>query len=131
MNFDPEDSALIAVVAFAAAVMAGLGTFSAFSVSLSDTVQMLGGTFSLAYLVTVGAFGVTVVTNGMDVSDLKRRAEKDLDSTYYYLLIGSLAVMVAWPFVDGVSSFVQSQDLWGVLFIAGSVAAQVAIGWLK
>ena len=131
MSFDSEDSALIAIVAFAAAVMAGLGTFSAFGVSLSDTFSMAGGTFSLAYAATAGAFIVTVITNDMDVSNLNNRAQNELDDAYYYALAGSALLLFTWPFVDGVSSFIQSQDLWGVLFIMGSVAAQIAIGYMK
>jgi hypothetical protein len=131
MNFDPEDTALIALVAFAAAVMAGLGSFSAFDVSLSDTFQAAGGTFSYAYLVTAGAFAWTVITNDMDLGNLRDNARDQLDDYYYWALMGSIVVLVAWPFVDGVSSFVTSQDLWGVLFIAGSVGAQVAIGYMR
>jgi hypothetical protein len=133
MQFDPEDTALIAVVAFAAAVMAGLGSFSAFGVALSDTFQAVGGTFSLAYGATVGAFVFTIATNDLPTnpSDLREKAERDLDQAYYGTLIVAVAVMVAWPFVPEVESFVTSQDLWGVLFIVGSVGAQIAIGFMK
>jgi hypothetical protein len=133
MQFDPEDTALIAVVAFAAAVMAGLGSFSAFDVALSDTFSMGGGTFSLAYGATVAAFALTVVTNDLPTnpSDLRAEAEKQLDQGYYLALVGSFGILVLWPFVPEIESFVTSQDLWGVLFIAGSVAAQIAIGYMK
>lgn len=133
MQFDPEDTALIAVVAFSAAVMAGLGSFAAFDVSLSDTFSMAGGTFSLAYAGTVGAFVATILTNDLPTnpSDLRQKAEKELDQAYYLTLVGSLGVMVMWPFVPEIESFVTSQDLWGVLFIVGSVGAQIAIGYMK
>lgn len=134
MHFDPEDTALIAVVALASAAMAGLATFGAFNVSLSDTFSAGGHSVSLAYAATVAAFGVTLWTNDHDVTDLSGMREKargQLNDTYYYLLLGSIAVMVAWPFFPEVANFVQSQDLWGVLFIAGSVGAQVAIGYLR
>mgnify|MGYP006275870119 CR=1 FL=1 len=133
MNFDPEDTALIAVVAFASAVMAGLGSFGAFDVMLSDTFTAVGGTFSLAYGATVGAFAVTLVTNDLptDPSKLREQAEKELDQTYYVLLIGSIGLLVLWPFVPEIESFVTSADLWGVLFIAGSVGSQIALGYMK
>jgi hypothetical protein len=133
MQFDPEDTALIALVAFAASVMAGIGTFGAFDVQLSDTFSMAGGTFSLAYAATVGAFIVTILTNDLPTnpSDLRQRAEKELDQAYYLTLLVSLGVMVMWPFVPEIESFVNSQDLWGVLFIVGSVGAQIAIGYMK
>ena len=131
MNFDPEDTALIAIVAFAAAVMAGLGSFSAFDVSLSDTITAGGATFSYAYLVTAGAMVFTVVTNDMDISGIRDDARSQLDEYYYYALVVGFGILVTWPFIDGVSGFVTSQDLWGVLFIAVSTGAQVAIGYLK
>jgi hypothetical protein len=131
MSFDAEDSALIAVVAFAAAVMAGLGSFSAFGVALSDTTSFAGASFSMAYLLTAGAFAATIYTNEASISSLRNRASNELPDTYYYALGGSALLLVAWPFVGGVQSFIQSQDLWGVLFIFASVAAQVAIGYMK
>lgn len=133
MQFDPEDTALIAVVAFAAAVMAGLGSFAAFDVSLSDTFQMAGGTFSIAYAVTLGAFVATVLTNDLPTnpSDLRDRAQKDLDQEYYLALVASVGLLLAWPFIPEIESFVTSQDLWGVLFVFGSVGAQIAIGFMK
>lgn len=134
MQFDPEDTGLIALVALASGVMAGLATFSAFGVSLSDTTAFAGGTFSLAYLGTMGAYVVTLLTNdglSLDPREVSDKARAELDDTYYYVLMGSLLLLVAWPFVSGISSFVASQDLWGVLFIAFSTGSQVAIGYIK
>lgn len=131
MQFDPEDTGIIAVVAFASAVMAGLGSFSAFNVSLSDTVTLGGTSFTLAYVVTIAGFVWTVITNDMEFSNLQSRAKSELDEYYYYTLMGSFAVLLLWPFVGGIESFVTSQDLWGVLFIAGSVGAQLAIGYMR
>lgn len=134
MSFDEEDTALISLVALSSAVMAGLASFSAFGVALSDTATLAGGTFSIAYIATAAAFAWTVLTNeGMsfDPREMSDRARSELDDTYYYLLAASIIALAAWPFVDGIQSFIQSQDLWGVLFIAGSTGAQVAIGYLK
>jgi hypothetical protein len=131
MNFDAEDTALIAVVAFSAAVMAGLGSFTAFQVSLSDTFSIGGTTFSLAYAITLGAFALTVVTNDMDIGNIQGRAKRELDDAYYWMLMISAATLLLWPFVSGIESFVTSQDLWGVLFVAASVGAQVAIGYMR
>jgi hypothetical protein len=134
MQFDAEDTILIGLVAFASAVMAGVGSFSAFGVSLADTTTIAGGTFSLAYLGTAAAFVATVVTNdgmSLDPRELSETAEAELSQLYYYLLMASLVLLVLWPFVTEIPTFVQSTDLWGVLFIAGSVGAQVAMGYLK
>ena len=133
MEFDSSDTALISIVALSSAVMAGLATFGAFNVSLSDTAALGGSTFSIAYLLTLGAFLATVVTNDMPLNpqDLVDQAERDLSDEYYYLLIGSLGLLVAWPFFPSIESFITSEDLWGVLFIAGSTGSQIAIGWMK
>jgi len=134
MSFDAEDTALVSIVALASAAMAGLATFSAFGVSLSDTMSLAGGTFSVAYIATLAAFGFTVVTNdgmSLDVSEMQSKAQRNLDDTYYYVLVASVGLLIAWPFVSGIESFVQSQDLWGVLFIAASTGSQLAIGYMK
>lgn len=134
MSFDEEDTALIALVALSSAVMAGLATFSAFGVSLSDTTSLGGASISLAYIGTLGAFVWTVLTNegmSMDVSQLRDDARAELDDTYYYLLVGSFGALALWPFVPEIANVINSQDLWGVLFVAGSTGSQVAIGYLK
>lgn len=134
MEFDEEDTALVSLVVLSSAVMAGLATFSAFNVSLSDTTTIAGGTFSIAYIATVGAFLMTVLTNegtSLDPRELSDNARAELNDTYYYLMVGSLGLLVAWPFVSGVESFVTSQDLWGVVFIAASTGSQIALGYLK
>jgi hypothetical protein len=124
---------MVVLTALGAAVMAGLGTFGAFDVTLSDTFTVAGGTFSLAYLLQIGAFGWTVVTNDhdLDPSAFADQARSELTDYYYYTLIAAIIVLVLWPFVSDISSFIQSKDLWGVVFIIGSVAAQMAIGWMR
>jgi len=133
MQFDAEDTVLIGLVALASAVMAGLATFSAFTVSLSDTVTVGGATLSYAYLGTLLAFGVTVWTNEMELDprEFQESARKELDNTYYYLLMASLVVLIAWPFVSELSTFVTSADVWGLAFVALSVSSQIAIGYMK
>jgi len=67
----------------------------------------------------------------LDPAALKDQARRDLNDQYYYLLLGNVVVLAAWPFIPDVSSFVQSQDLWGVLFIFGSVGGQLALGYMR
>lgn len=133
MNFDAEDTALLGLVAVAASVMAGVGTFELFGYSLSDTYAMLGGDFTLAYIATVGAFGFTVWTNEMDLdpSTLRENARDELDDTYYYTLLAGVAVLALWPFIPEISNWVTSSDITAVVFIAGSVGTQLAIGYLR
>lgn len=134
MEFDEEDTALIALVALSSAVMAGLASFQAFDVSLSDTTTLLGANLSIAYIATVGSFVATIATNeqmSLDPREFRERARSELDDTYFTVLSVSLLGLIAWPFVDSIPSFVQSQDFWGVLFIAASTGSQIAIGYMK
>lgn len=134
MSFDAEDTALISLVAISSAVMAGLATFGAFDVTLSDNLQIAGGSFSVAYISTLVVFGITAVTNesgSLDPRELSQNAREELNDTYYAVLMGSLLLLAAWPFIDAIPEFVQSQDLWGVLFIAASTGSQIAIGYMK
>jgi len=133
MKYDAEDTVLIGLVALSAAVMAQLATFSAFGMSLSDTISLGGATLSYAYIGTVGAFLVTVYTNDMELDprEFSNNAQKELDDYYYYLLMGSLILLVAWPFFGQISTFVTSADVWGIAFVAASVGAQIAIGYMR
>jgi hypothetical protein len=131
MNFDPEDTALIAVVVVASAVMAGAGTFELFNVSMTDTASLGGATVSLAYLFTVLALGATFITNEMGLRDVNQRAKDELDDLYYGALIVTFALLIFWPFVPSIKTFVRSQDLWSLLFIAAQTAGQIAIGYIK
>ncbi|MFC7095691.1 hypothetical protein [Halobaculum marinum] len=63
-------------------------------------------------------------TDGMD------RMRDEMDDVYAFTVAGSAVLLVAWVLFPGVSSSFQSEDLWGVLYIAGVAASQVALGWM-
>ncbi|WP_411964532.1 hypothetical protein [Haloferax sp. YSMS24] len=131
MAFDPEDAAATMATFIGASAMAGIASWSLFDVTLSDVAFNLGGSgVTLATLLTAAAFIFTVATNdNTSFSTLKEDAEK-LDQWYYVSVIGSVALLVGWIFIPDVSSFVQSQDLWGVLYVGVSISGQFVTGWI-
>lgn len=131
MSFDPEDALATAGAFIGASSMAGIAQWSLFDVSLSDSAfQLAGNSVTLATLLVIASLVATVITNdNADLSSLHADA-KNLDNYYYYSVVGSLALLAGWVFVGDVSSFVQSSDLWGVAYVALSLTAQIAIGWM-
>jgi|GEM_PF-1899849 len=133
MQFDASDTALIGLIAFSAAAMAGRGTFQAFDVAMSDQATIAGATVSVAYLGTALGYVITVFTNdiAIDPTTLRDQAKEELSQGYYLLLVASFGFLVAWPFVPEVQNFIQSEDLWGVLYIMVAVGGQIALGYLR
>lgn len=133
MNFDPEDTPLTVIVAFSAAVMTGTATFELFGVSLSDTIEVFGTSTSVAWAIVIGSVGVTIATNDLPTnpSDLKQKAENQLDQEYYAALLLSGGLLLTWPFVPQVADFVTSADLWSLLYILVVTGGQVAMGWIN
>lgn len=131
-NFDEMDIGLLVAGLFSTAVLVELATFSAFGVSLSDTFSVGGIETSIAWVLTVGTFAGTIVTNDNAKlsGDLYNQLEDDLPKNYFLAVIGTAALLVAWPFIPEVADFVTSQDLWGVLYIGGAAAGQMAVGWM-
>ena len=133
-EFDAEDIGALVLAIFSAAVMTGIATVSAFGVSMSDTFTVAGISTSIAWLVTVGTFAGVVITN--DHTDLLsadgfEKMKNDMDNMYAYAVLGSAALLVGWVLFPAVASFFQSQDLWGVIYIAGVAVAQVGLGWMR
>ncbi len=131
MEFDPEDAAALVATFIGTTAMAGIASWSLFDVTLSDVAfQLAGNDVTLATLLTLVSLGVTILTNdNAELSTLHQQA-KDLDNYYYYSIVASVGLLVGWVFFGDVSSFVQSQDLWGVGYVAVSLTAQMAIGWM-
>jgi hypothetical protein len=136
-NFDAEDTVVLPILAFASAVLVDAGSFGLFDVTLSDQTTIAGATVSLAYVLSLGALGMVILTNenisvspdGLD--DIRSRIESrpDMADWYYYVVIGVLGVTIAWPFVPELYEFFSSQDLWKLVYIVGNTAAAAIIGW--
>jgi hypothetical protein len=129
-DFDYIDGLLVGAVFLGSSVMAGIGSFDLFNVAFTDTAFQIGEGVSVAAAIVLAGYLATILTN--DNTELGSFTDdvQDLEQTYYVAVVGSLALVVAWIFIPDVSSFVQSSDLWGVLFVTGSVVAQIAIGWM-
>jgi hypothetical protein len=129
-DFDYIDGLLVGAVFLGSSVMAGIGSFDLFNVAFTDTAFQIGEGVSVAAAIVLAGYLATILTN--DNTELGSFTDdvQNLEQTYYVAVVGSLALVVAWIFIPDVSSFVQSSDLWGVLFVTGSVVAQIAIGWM-
>lgn len=133
-EFDAEDIGMLILGLFSAAVLVGIASVEAFGVSMSDTFTFAGYTASIAWVVSVGTFLGTIVTNDnselLSTDGYDELMSSDMDSTYVYAILGTAALLVAWVFIPQVESFVTSADLWGVGYIALVGTAQIAIGWV-
>ena len=129
-EFDYIDGVLLGAVFLGASVMAGIGSFNLFDIAFTDVAFNIGEGVTIAALLVIGGMVGTVLTN--DNTDLGSVTDdvQDLDQQYYIAVVGSVALLVGWIFIPDVSSFVQSSDLWGVVYVVGSMVAQVAIGWM-
>lgn len=129
-DFDYIDGVLMGAVFLGASVMAGIGSFNLFNIAFTDVAFQIGEGVTIAALLVMGGIVGTILTN--DNTDLGSITDdvQNLEQQYYFAVVGTVALLVAWVFVPEVSSFVQSSDLWGVLYVVGSLVAQVAIGWM-
>jgi len=133
-SFDAEDQALLVFGLFSAAVMVGIAQVAAFGVSMSDTFSVAGYSASIAWVLAVGSFVGTIVTN--DHTDLmstdahQQLLDSDMDNWYGYAVLGVAGLFVAWVFIPELAEFIQSQDLWGVLYVGLVATAQTALGWV-
>ena len=133
-SFDWEDIGMLVLGLFSAAVLVGIASVSAFGVALSDTFSIGGYSASLAWVISIGTFVGTVLTNEhtelLSSDGYSALKNSEMDDTYVYAVLGTAALLVAWVFIPQVSEFVTSEDLWGVLYIGLVGTSQVAIGWV-
>lgn len=129
-EFDYIDGVLLGMVFLGASVMAGIGSFDLFSVTFTDQAFAIGEGVSIAAIMVIGGMLGTIVTN--DNTELNSAWDdiQNLEQQYYLAVLGSLALVVGWIFVPEVSSTIQSSDLWGVLYVVGTVVTQIALGWM-
>lgn len=130
MEFDYIDGALLGAVFLGSSVMAGIGSFSLFDIAFTDVAFQVGEGVTIAALLVIAGFLGTVLTN--DNTDLGSLTTdiKGLEQQYYVAVLATGALLVGWIFVADVSTFVQSSDLWGMLYVVGTVVTQVALGWM-
>jgi len=133
-SFDWEDIGLLVFGLFSAAVMVGIASVEAFGVSMSDTFSFAGYSASIAWVLAMGSFVGTILTN--DHTDLlstdghRQLLDSDMADWYGYAVLGVAALFVAWVFIPEIAEFIQSEDLWGVLYVGLVATAQTALGWV-
>lgn len=132
-EFDAEDIGALVLAIFSAAVMTGIASIQAFGISMSDGFTLAGIETTIAWLLTVGTFATVVITNDntelLSTDGFDKMPER-MDDMYAFAVAGSAALLVAWVLFPQVADFFQSEDLWGVIYIGGVAAAQVALGWM-
>ena len=133
-EFDAEDIGGLILGLFSAAVLVGIATVEAFGVSLADTFTVAGYSASIAWVISVGTFLGTIITNDhtelLSTDGYDELMSSGMDSYYVYAVIGTAALLVTWVFIPQVADFVRSEDLWGVGYVALVGTAQIAIGWV-
>lgn len=133
-SFDAEDIGALTLSVFSAAVMVGIASVDAFGVSMADSFSIAGIDTSIAWLVTIATFiGIVVTNDHTDLigSDGLDRMREDMDDVYAFAVAGMAALLVGWVLFPEVADFFKSADLWGVLFIAGTAASNIALGWIR
>ncbi|ELY63770.1 hypothetical protein C492_06970 [Natronococcus jeotgali DSM 18795] len=131
MEFDPADAGFTVALMVAGFIQTGIATFQLFDINFTDVIFSSGNIeITLAYAVSVGAFAGIIITNeNTDLSSLKDDAEK-LDDYYMWSIFGTVGVFAAWLLVGDVSSFFQSSDLWGLVYVGITSTAGFAAGWM-
>lgn len=130
MEFDYIDGLLAGAAFLGSSVMARIATFDLFGVNFTEVAFQVGeGVTVAAAIVIVAMFGTVLTNDNTDLSSVVDDVQ-DLEQKYYVTILASAALVVGWVFVPDVSTFVQSSDLWGVLYVTGTVVAQVALGWM-
>lgn len=131
MSFDPTDAALLVASIVSGFIMVGIAAFDLFDVSFGATALTLGGfSLSTAYLINAGSLAGTVVTNDNAELDSLLDDAKNIGQYYYYSVVATGALLVAWVVFPEVASFFQSSDLWGLVYVGIMTTGQVTIGWL-
>jgi len=131
MQFDPVDVALSIGLLVSGFIMTGIATFSLFGVDFGAVaLTLMGQDLSSAYVLSAVAILGTVVTNdNAELSNLHNDAQR-LDEYYYYSILATVGLLVAWLFIPDVGSFFQSGDLWGLVYVAITTTGQFAMGWM-
>lgn len=135
-KFDPEDIGMLVLGILASGVMVGIVTVSAFGYSLDNTLfSVAGGEVSLAYLISLGTFaGILITNNNEDIiaaDGYEKLQNSGMADYYVYVVLASAAVLVGWVILpDTVATFFNSADIWGVVYMGGMAASQVALGWM-
>ena len=130
-EFDPLDIGLLVVGIMSAFIMVGIASFDLFGVNFSaDLTTIAGYGFSTAYVLSaLSIVGVIATNENTSLGDLRGDVEK-LDTYYMAAVAITLASLVLWVVSPSFVDFVQSQDLWGVLYVMIVTTGTLVMGWI-
>lgn len=131
-SFDPLDMSLLVLGIMSAFIIVGIGHFDLFGVDFSEEMFTLAG-FSLSTAWVIGyasIIGVIITNDNAELQNLRSDIE-DLEQYYAITAVLTLGLPIAWVvFPDLVADFFQSEDLWGVVYVAIVSTGQAALGWM-
>jgi len=121
-EIDKEDAAVFALFGLGAASSVGIADVQLFGYAFSDPMPYLDiGTATVATLVSLLCFAWIWITNDPDMDKL--------DDTYTYLVMGTVALIVAVPLVTQLHSFITANDAIALAAVMVQSAGAVAVSY--
>lgn len=132
LEFDTLDIGLLVLGNMMGWIMVGIGSFDLFGVNFGQTVTTIAGfDLSTAYVLSaLSIIGVLLTNDNAEISDLGTDDIKNLDGYYAFTIVGTLGFMVLWLASGSFVDFVQSEDLWGVIYVMIVTAGTFVMGWI-
>ena len=130
-EFDSMDLGLLVLSMMMSFIMVGIGSFDLFGVDFGAVVTTVAGIeLTTAYVLSAGAIvGVVATNDNTSFNDLRDDVEK-LDQYYAFSVVATFGFMAAWLVFPGFVDFVQSTDLWGLVYVMIVSAGTFVMGWI-
>lgn len=127
---DTEDAVLAPFYTLGTAATTSVATVSIFGTSLGSQALSVGGaSFSWAFVVSATALVLAWVTNEMSIEDVTSE-NGSLETSYRYLVIGTVAIHLGLELVPEFSSAVVGSDPISVAILAILSAGYYTISYL-
>ena len=132
LEFDTLDIGLLVLGNMMGWIMVGIGSFDLFGVNFGQTVTTIAGfDLSTAYVLSaLSIVGVLLTNDNTEIGDLGTDSIKNLDGYYAFTVVGTLGFMMLWLVSGSFVDFVQSEDLWGVVYVLIVTAGTFVMGWI-
>lgn len=130
-SFDPLDIGLLVVSLMSAFIMTNIATFDLFGVDFGASLFSVAGFgFSTAYVLSAGAVvGVIATNDNTSFAELRSDIE-GLDRYYAGAVAVTLGSLVLWVVSPTFVDFVQSEDLWGLVYTMIITTGTLVLGWI-
>jgi len=121
-EIDTEDAAVFAIFGLGAAASVGIADVQLFGFAFSDPMPFLEiGSATVATLVSLICFGWIWITNEPDLDTL--------DDNYTYMVLGTVALIVAVPLIPSLHDFVTSSDVTALAAVLVQSAGSVIVSF--